>query len=91
MTGTLRTVRKLDGLPEQKTVRGIVIEKGLPIPPQNANRLTPGMAACLALEVGESFVYSTRGVLQAKHIKATGREFAAREIAKNRYRIWRTK
>ena len=36
-SAAIRTIRKLDDLPEVKTVKGVRIEKGVPIPGTHAN------------------------------------------------------
>lgn len=91
MTAAVRQIRKLDSLPEQKSVRGIVIEKGVPLPIANETRRSPGVEAMLTIEVGESFVHKGRGIMKAKEIMRSGRKFTSRDLGGGRFRIWRIK
>lgn len=84
MSAVLRTVRKLDGLPEVKEVCGVVIERGVPLPRRSPlGRLDAILAA---LEVGESFVHPNRAYIRTKQ---GSKVFTARKIHGGKYRIWR--
>ena len=97
-------VRKAHGLPSAASVaaagtpgvRGIVIEKGIPIPTKGW-RGGIGMPFA-AMDVGDSFFVMTSGAgvyFAVKKAKAStpGRDFAVRKVEENGakgYRIWRT-
>jgi hypothetical protein len=68
-------------------VSGIVIERGIAIPPTK-----PGpMDALKALEVGESFVWPRRIDLRDVRRRLAGREFTSRVAGIRQFRVWRTK
>lgn len=86
MTAAVRTIRKLDDLPEIKTIRGVVIEKGVPIPrKQPVGRLDEVL---LTMEVGESFVHTSR---LGSRRKLKERVFTTRQLGPKKFRIWRMK
>lgn len=86
MSAVIRTVRKLEGLPEVKRVGDITIETGIPLPPR---QVAAGVSAVLrVMEVGESFVHGSR--ISTRHLdKYLGtKKFAQRKLG-TKYRIWR--
>jgi len=91
MSAVLRTVRRLDVKEEIRTVHGVVIERGIPIP----SRLTPSpvLDVLAALEPGDSFVHASRccDTRKALRKRFPDRSFAARRVDSKRWRIWRTK
>ena len=92
MNSATRRVMLLDrapgqAAPEFKSVRGVRIEKGVPIP--RTHQIGKLKAIMLAMEVGESFVSEKRSKLDGK-AKLPGREFTSRRLADGRFRIWRT-
>jgi hypothetical protein len=88
MTAAVRTIRKLDGLPEIKTVRGVKIEQGIPIPGTHAN-YGKWKKVLMAMEVGESFFDVKRRKLDGKD-KIPGRDYTTRRVSGG-FRVWRTK
>lgn len=93
MTAAVRTIRRLDERSEQKVVRGILIEKNVPLPVKNATRRTPAVEAMLTLEVGESFMHKGLSPTKAKEVKRSGRKFTTACVHKatKTYRTWRVK
>lgn len=82
----VRTIRGFDRLPEVKTVRGITIERDVPIPrKQPIGRLDEVL---MSLEVGESFVHTSR---LGQRRKFGERIFTTRQLGPKKYRIWRMK
>ena len=93
MTAATRTVSLLDRRPggacnEIKTVRGVRLEKNVPIP--RTHQVGKWKAVMAAMEVGESFVDTCRRKLDGKD-KIVGREFTSRRLPDGRFRTWRTK
>lgn len=83
----------MDTRSEVKEIAGVVIEKGLPIPPRVTRAVDRVVTVLNALEVGESFV-SNRNEKdhRTKVQKATGRKFVGRPLSGGKqWRIWRTK
>lgn len=80
----VRTVRRLDERSEVKEVAGVRIEQGVPIP----KRTPPGRleSILMALEVGESFVHSSRAYIRTKQ---AGKVFTMRKLGGGKYRVWR--
>lgn len=94
----VRTVRKLDGLPEKKEVAGYVIVKDVPLPRHARGRYSPLLDAILALEPGESLVADSDA--KEQRYKARQRigkhaSYCVEEIEegkdKGKWRIWRIK
>lgn len=91
VTAALRTVRLLSAEPgqpkETRTVKGVVIEKGVPLPVPNH---------CIgeiiaALEVGESFTHPFKLRPTAYKRQLAGKEFTQRRIGPKLFRIWRVR
>lgn len=87
-----RTVQLLDRepgqpAPESKAVRGVKIEKGIPIP--GTHQRGKWKTVMDAMEVGESFVDTVRRKLD-KDDTIPGREYVSRKVPGG-YRVWRTK
>ena len=80
----VRQIRKLDSLPEVKTVGGFVIERDIPPPYVRAPKGAL-QEALLALEVGESLVHTSDGSDTRKKARRQrpGISFAVKEIAKS--------
>ena len=88
----VRTVRLIDRVPgepanEEKAVRGVKIEKGIPIP--GTHQRGKWKTVMDALEVGESFVDTVRRKLDSKDT-IPGRVYVSRKCSGG-YRVWRTK
>ena len=85
MTLAVRTVRRLDERSETREVRGIRIDKDIPIPPK-AQLVGKLDAVLSALEVGESFEHTAR---IGSRRKLPGRKFTQRQLGPKKWRIWR--
>jgi hypothetical protein len=88
---TLRTVKLSNHRPgepidETKTIKGVTIERGIPMPPPRGSDL---VAVLLALDVGESFLFKHQASTARASEKMKGRTFAARRQPDGRFRIWR--
>lgn len=90
----VRTVRRLDERSETKEIAGVVIEKGIPVPPRITRAVAKVVTVLTTMEVGDSFV-SERDERdhRVKVSRQTGRKFVGRPLdpQKKRWRIWRIK
>lgn len=89
----MRTVRLLDrqkrGAFEERTICGLKVEKGVPIPPHIVHPKTGLKAALCAMEIGESLVYPKMPSGTLGKIK--DRKFSTRKLVDGNFRIWRIK
>lgn len=92
MSAVLRTVRRLDEHTETRTVAGIEIETGVPIPSRKTKN-SPITQALLALQPGESLVHANRAEQPRRNAQRSeaGRVYVGRPIGGGKWRIWRTK
>jgi hypothetical protein len=75
--------------PKQKTVAGVAIVRGIPIPSAQANRRSALLEVLAALEPGESFLFKHACKDFRTHKSLAGRKFTARRVSENQFRIWR--
>lgn len=85
------TVRALDYRREDsrritRTIDGIEVEAGIPIPPKARNRI---INALLQLDIGESFVVTHNIGSSKKAPSEQGRRFEIRKIGAKQWRVWR--
>jgi hypothetical protein len=83
---SVRTIRRLDERSETREVRGVRIDKDIPIPPK-AQAVGKLDAVLEALEVGESFEHTSR--VSSRKAKAPGKKFTQRQIGPKKWRVWR--
>lgn len=90
---SVRLIRKLDGLPELKTVHGIVIENDIPRPGRRQRGAAQITAAVFALEPGQSLVYHHKCERQRDQVKKKHpeRKFSTLQIGLSQWRVWRMK
>lgn len=93
MNAVVRTIRRLDERSEQRTVNGVPIETGIPVPEQRYRTHGKAAEVVLQLQVGESFQWTHPCKDQrARALRMNpGRAYAARSYAPKKWRIWRTR
>ena len=73
---------------EYMSIRGVRVEKGVPVP--KTHQQGKWKTVLDALDVGDSFVHSKRVKLDGK-AKIPGKEFTSRRLSDGKFRMWRTK
>lgn len=81
---TVRLLRDPGEATETRVVEGVVIEKGIPVPPPFHNGLLRVVAS---LEVGESFVWPKEPSFHRKGFAP--RKFSTKRIGPKQFRVWR--
>ena len=82
----VRQIRKLDAMPEVRTIFGVVIEKGVKSPTPYGALQKIGRA----LDVGDSFLWHEKIDVQNRLGKyIPGRRFMTKKQPDGQYRIWR--
>lgn len=80
---SVRTIRRLDERSETREVRGVRIDKDIPLPPRLVGKIDSVLSS---LEVGESFEHTAR---IGSRSKVRGRKFTQRQVGPKKWRIWR--